>query len=322
MAFHRGLLLYTIKFYKLFILISSLGNDWTELCSKPKLNLVTELLPPPSPSSSTSDSANDDESSINKIVEAKSAEKLTADNATSTTAMNVNELNDTLNETNASNVPNLNKVHTDNQDEEIAKTDSNIIVDEDDIQLLKYSRKSTPVESLADLLPANSYFYNGKISYIFPGAEIFLTDSDDNDDDDSTSTSDSEDSTSSLRKQYELNATALCTDSPRSEKSQDIQLTLGDDCNSLDVCNSSRSKSPSLLPENEATMLLPKTELLSEDLNINIDKIIVATSEESCHNSGSPRTKRTSIDMVDSLVLNSDLDEHVVAQKRCKYSSD
>lgn len=310
-----------------------LGDGWNDHGLRPKLNLVTELVPQPcSPTTSLRSTASTPTSDTVKIASTVNTDQ-TVKSVSSTSVEVIPSSTDELDLINQKFIGENEKTDmrqiVDDEDEEITKTEEE--KSDNAVPCSKYARKITPVDSLADFLPPNSFYYNGKNSYIFPGAEIYLSDSDDDDDDDEDDIDDdstelsSEESSSGLRKQYELNATALCTDSPQSFKSHrsltTATSTIADACDTHDICGSLRCKSPSLPLDAEAIMILPRNELLDGHLNIDIEKNESIT-EDICHDAGSPRSKRTSVESVDSLVNNSDSDEHVVAQKRCKYSND
>lgn len=303
-----------------------MGDDWSELCSKPKLNLVTELLSQSKSSSSTSDSGNDNDSTTEKpqtknLSETSNENDKTVDKTESKTIPGETEKlsqsatssiavdSDAPSAITIATLPSNDDEDTPLDDEEIAKTemDSN-----QEAASSNYSRKSTPVESLADLLPSNSFFYNRRNSYIFPGAEIYLNDSDD---ESSSSSTESDYSSSSSRKQYELNATVLCNGSASSRRR--LPPCEEDDSNSLDLVSTSGSKS-NHLPE--AKHVKPETD--KDEVSTNKrshDDVSTTTSTSSV--SETPRTKRPSTETVEAIEPKA-TDGYAVAQKRCKYSSE
>lgn len=245
-----------------------MGENWNELCWKPKLDLVTELLPQSKPLSSTSDSNNEnnDDSAV-----ASPKPTIVCKNSSCTASTTDSDLTDKVEE----NVSEIAKTEEDSADECLCSENC---------------RKSTPIDSLADHLPLNSYFYNGKYSYIFPGAEICSTDTDD---DSSSASSDSDDDSEEKQRHH----------------MDDDQ----DDCSSIDVSSSCTSKSPSHLPETEANITLSNDQLLLQNLETD-----GGNDSETTDGYGSPHKKRTSMDSVGL----AESDGNVVAQKRCKLSND
>lgn len=309
-----------------------LGDGWSQHGLKPKLNLVAELVPQSAESTISPITVNNDVTASDELTDSneRTESRITID---------------------------ANIVDADSDNNKTTKTDDDLTDNRAD-SCSKYARKATPVESLADFLPPNSFYYNGKYSYIFPGAEIYLSENEDDDDDDNSADSDSDDSEGStiLCKQYELDATELCTDSTETttttttvkthrpsydaitETTTTTQTTVVMAAQ-MTTSNENSTVTANALPlDAEAMMVLPKNELVNNscsnrssrncssnsDLNNDLVKklpmdVVDDVDDDICPDAvDSPRFKRTSVESVDSL-NNSDSDDHVVAQKRCKY---
>lgn len=241
-----------------------MGNEWNDLCWKPKLELVSELLPQSKPLPSGSNEINDD--SIDNCSKSTN----TCNSPICAAAALGTDTKDAIDENSTE------KTENESTDEIICSG---------------LCRKSSLVESLADHLPSNSYFFNGKYSYIFPGAEICSTDTDD----DSSSASSDSDDDDSLEKQ-------------RIDGIDGDQ----DDCSSIDVSSSCTSKSPSHLPETEANITLSNDQLLLQNLEAD-----GGNDSETTDGYGLPNKKRSSMESMDI----TESDGHVLTQKRCKLAN-